>query len=76
MHFKFYVELYFILTTLYFGPYLSLYTSAVKTRCSNSEKMFLKVPYNSSSVNKSKVHLNKCFSHDILNLWNDLPLEI
>ena len=60
----------------YFSPYLSLYTSAVTTRCSNPEKMFLKVPFYSSSVRKSKVHFNKCFSHDSLKLWNDLPLEI
>ena len=48
----------------YFAPYLSLYTSAVKTRHSNPEKMFLKVPFYSSPVHKSKVHFNKCFSYD------------
>ena len=41
----------------YFAPYLSLYTSAVKTRHSNRGKMFLKVPFYSSSVYKSKVVL-------------------
>ena len=60
----------------YFAPYLSLYTSAVKTRHSNPEKMFLKVPFYSSSVNKSKVHFNKRFSYDAPKLWNDLPLEV
>ena len=60
----------------YFVPYLSLYTSAVKTRRSNPEKMFLKVPFYSSSVHKSKVHFNKSFSYDAPKLWNDLPLEI
>ena len=59
-----------------FAPYLSLYTSAVKTRHSNPEKMFLKVPFYISSVHKSKVHFNKSFSHDAPKLWNDLPLEI
>ena len=48
----------------YFDPHLSLYTSAVKTRHSNPEKMFLKVPFYSSSVHKSKVHFNKSFSYD------------
>ena len=51
----------------YFALYLSLYTSAVKTRCSNPEKMFLKVPFYSSSVHKSKVHFNKFFSYDAPN---------
>ena len=60
----------------YFAPYLSLYTSAVKTRRSNPEKMFLNVPFYSSSVHKSKVHFNKSFSYDAPKLWNDLPLEI
>ena len=30
----------------------------------------------SSSVHKSKVRFNKCFSYDAPKLWNDLPLEI
>ena len=60
----------------YSATYLSLYTSAVKTRCSNSEKMFLKVPFYSSSVHKSDIHFNKCFSYDAPKLWNDLPLQI
>ena len=59
-----------------FAPYLSLYTSAVKTRHSNPDKMFLKVPLYSLSVHKSKVHFNKCFSYDTPKIWNDLPLEI
>ena len=59
----------------YFALYLSLYTSAVKTRRSNPEKMFIKVPFYSSSVHKSKVHFNKS-SYDAPKLWNDLPLEI
>ena len=62
--------------TLYFVPYLSLYTSVVKTRRSNPDKMFLKVPFYSSSVHKSKVHFNKSFSYDAPKLWNDLTLEI
>ena len=60
----------------YFAPYLSSYTSAVKTRCSNPEKMFLKVPFCSSSVHKSKVHFNNSFSYDAPKFWNDLPLGI
>ena len=60
----------------YFAPYLSIYTSAVKTRPSNPEKMFLKVSFYSSSVHKSKVHFTKCFSYDAPKLRNDLPLEI
>ena len=48
----------------YFAPYLSLYTYAIKIRHSNPEKMFLKVSFYSSSVHKSKVHFNKCFSYD------------
>ena len=47
-----------------------------QTRRSNPEKMFLKVPFYSSSVHKSKVHFNKSFSYDAPKLWNDLPLEI
>ena len=57
----------------FFAPYLSLYTFAVKTRCSNPEKIFPKVPFYRSSVHKSKVHFNKCFSYDAPKLWNDLP---
>ena len=60
----------------YSPPYLPLYISSVKTRCSNPAKMFLKVPFYSSSFHKSKVHFNKCFSYDAPKLWNDLPLEI
>ena len=33
-------------------------TSVVQTKCSNPDKMFLKVPYYSSSIHKSKVHLS------------------
>ena len=47
-----------------------------ETRRSNPEKMFLKVPFYSSSVHKSKVHFNKSFSYDAPKLWNDLLLEI
>ena len=53
-----------------------LYTSAVKTRRSNPEKMFLKISYYSSSIHKSKVHFNNCFLYDAPKLWNDLSLEI
>ena len=76
--FKTLLLIYKFLTTgkpKYFAPYLSLYTSAVKTRRSNPEKMFFKVPFCSSSVHKSKVHFNKSFSYDAPKLWNDLPLE-
>ena len=59
----------------YFALYMSLYTSAVKTRHSNPEKIFLKVPYYSSSSHKSKVHFNNCFSYDAPKLLNDLPLK-
>ena len=48
----------------YFAPYLSLYISAVKTRHSNPEKMFLKVSFYNSSIHKSIVHFFKCFSYD------------
>ena len=77
--FKTLLLIYKFLTTgkpKYFAPYLSLYTSAVKTRHSNPEKMFLKIPVYSSSVHKSKVDFNKCFSCDAPKLWNDLPLDI
>ena len=77
--FKILFLIYKFLTTRkpkYFAPYLSLYTSAVKTRCSNPEKVFLKVPFYSSSVHKSKVHFNKSFSYDAPKLWKELPLEI
>ena len=60
----------------YFAPYLSLYTSAVTTRHSNPEKVFLKVHFYSSSFHKSKVHFSKSFSNDAPKLGNDLPLEI
>ena len=58
---------------IYLAPYLPLYTSAVKTRHSNPEKMIHNMPYYSSS----KVYSNRC-SHMILqNLLfkNYLPLE-
>ena len=77
--FKTLLLIYKFLTTgkpKYFAPYLSLDTSAVKTRHSNPEKIFLKVPFYSSSVHKSKIHFNKPFSYDAPKLWNDLPLEI
>ena len=48
----------------YFAPYLSLHTSGIKTRHINPERIFLKVSFHSSSVHKSKVHFNKCFSYD------------
>ena len=65
--FKTLLLIYKFLTTgkpKYFTPYLSLYTSAVRTRCSNPQKMFLKVPFYIHSVHKSKVHFNKPFSYD------------
>ena len=62
--------------TKLFTPYLSLYTSAVKTRCSNPENMFLKVPSCRPSVHKSKVHFNQFFSYNDTKLRNYLPLEI
>ena len=54
--FKTLLLVYKFLTTgkpKYFTPHLSLYTSAVKTRHSNPEKMFLKVPFYSSTVHKT-----------------------
>ena len=77
--FKTMLLIYKFLTTgkpKYFASYLSLYTSAVKTRQSSPEKMFLKVPFYIPGVHKSKVHFNKSFSYDAPKLWNDLPLEI
>ena len=77
--FKTLVLIYKYLTTgkpKYSVLYLSLYTFAVKTSHSNPEKVFLKVHFYSSSVQKSKVHFNKCFLYDAPKLWNDLPLEI
>ena len=77
--FKTLLLIYKFLTTgkpKYFAPYLSLYTSAVKTRHSNPEMMFFKVPFCSSSVHKSLIHFNKSFSYDAPKVWNDLPLEI
>ena len=77
--FKTMLLIYKFLTTgkpKYFASYLSSYTSAVNTRRSCPEKMFLNVPSYSSAVHKSKVHFNKSFSYDAPKLWNDLPLEI
>ena len=57
----------------YFAPYLSLYKSAVNTKCSNPKNLFLQVPHYCSSIHKSKVHFNNSFSYDAPKLWNDLP---
>ena len=54
----------------------AMYTSVVKTRCSNPENMFFKVPFYSSPVHKSKAYFNKCLSYEAPKRWNDLPLEI
>ena len=77
--FKTLVLVYKYLTTgqpKYFAPYLSLYKSAVNTRCSYPKNMFLQVPHYCSSIHKSKVHFNNSFSYDAPKLWNDLPHDI
>ena len=58
------------------APYLSLYKSAVNTRCSNTKNVFLQVPNYCSSIHKSKVYFNNRISYDAPKLWNDLPHEI
>ena len=60
----------------YFAPYLSLYKSAMNTRRSNPENLFLQVPHYCASIHKSKVHFNNSFSYDAPKLWNDLPHDI
>ena len=77
--FKTLVLVYMYLTTgqpKYFGPYLSLYKSAVNTRCSNPPNLFLQVPNYCASIHKSKVHFNNSFSYDAPKLWNYLPQDI
>ena len=60
----------------YFAPYLPLYKSAMNTRRSNPQNLFLQVPSYCASIHKSKVHLNNNFSYDAPKLWNDLPYDI
>ena len=60
----------------YFAPYLSLYKSAMNTRRSNPQKLFLQVPHCCASIHKSKVHFNNSLSYDAPKLWNDLPHDI
>ena len=77
--FKTLVLVYKYLTTgqpKYFAPYLSLYKSAVNTRCSNPKNLFLQVPHYCSSIHISKVPFNNSFSYDAPKLWNDLPHDI
>ena len=77
--FKTLVLVYKYLTTgqhKHFAPYLSLYKSAVNTRRSNPQKLFLQVPHYCASIHKSKVHFNNSFSCDAPKLWNDLPHDI
>ena len=77
--FKTLVLVYKYLTTgqnKYFAPYLSLYKSAMNTRHSNSQNLFLQVPHYCASINKSKVHFNNSFSYDDPKLWNNLPHDI
>ena len=65
-----------ILVYKYFAPYLSFYKSAMNTRCSNPQKLFLQVRHYCPSIHKSKVHFNNSFSYDTPKLWNDLPHDI
>ena len=60
----------------YFVAYLSLYASTFETRCNNPEKIFIKISYYNSSIQKLKVHFNICFLCDAPKLWSDLPLDI
>ena len=60
----------------YFAPYLSLYKSAVNTRRSNPQNMFLQVPHYCTLIHNSKVHFNNSFSYDAPKLWNALPHDI
>ena len=65
--FKTLVLVYKYLTTgqpKYFAPYLSLYKSAMNTRRSNPQNLFLQVPHYCASIHKSKVHFNNSFSYD------------
>ena len=52
------------------------YLVCVYTYLLLKQDVSLKIPFYSSSVYKSKVHFNKCFSCDAPKLCNDLPLEI
>ena len=77
--FKTLVLVYKYLTTgqpKYFTPYLSLYKSAVNTRCCNPKNLFLQVPHYCSSIHKSKVDFNNSLSYDAPKLWNDLSHDI
>ena len=63
--FKTLVLVYKYLTTVqpkYFAPYLSLYKSAVNTRCCNPKNLFLQVPHYCFSILKSKVHFSNSLS--------------
>ena len=77
--FKTLVLVYKYLTTglpKYLAPYLPLYKSAMNTRRSNPQNLFLQVPSYCASIHKSKVHFNNSFSYDAPKLWNDLPCDI
>ena len=65
--FKTLVLVYKFLTTVqpkYFAQYLSLYKSAMNTKCSNPTNLFLQVPHYCASIHKSKDHFNNSFSYD------------
>ena len=65
--FKTLVLVYKYLTTgqpEYFAPYLPLYKSAMNTRHSNPQNLFLQVPHYCASIHKSKVLFNNSFSYD------------
>ena len=65
--FKTLVFVYKYLTTgqpKYFTPYLSLYKSAMNTRRSKPQNLFLQVPHYCASIYKSKVHFSNSFSYD------------
>ena len=42
---------------------------------SNSEKTFLKVPFYSPIVHKSKFYFDNSFSYNAPKIWNNLPLD-
>ena len=60
----------------YFSPYLSPYTSAVNTRRSDTNKMYLSKPTFQPIKGASKSHFSKSFAYDAPDTWNDLPLDV
>ena len=60
----------------YFSPFLKSRPSVCNTHKSQTDGVFLEVPYFATSIYKSSKHFGLSFAYDALKIWNDLPDDV